>query len=876
MRGTEQKTYREQYSNDVDKVFAQVHQTLDLTLNEIDSYVVNLVAYTVNSNNNNNNDTTTWPYVTIPYFAVQAAKIRGLTKGFLVSIYHKITDDMSEPWENYTAANDGWVNESLKIQLEDPTFLGIDIESYSGPPSRLNLSPDPPLDQQGNNMYFPKWQSSPVVPFWDPYNWDLNRLDNFYDTVLPEILQHHAVISPAPNVPVNDSPEAQESAQANIDWFSLLLDADRQDPASPVSDLFYPILSHAASDVVLKNATTSGRKDDSQLLGIFSLSFFWKDLFANILPTGSDGMVTVVSNTCGQDITFELNGPEVILMGITDLHDSRYTNMQRSTSLHIDPSETTTALPLGNDLCTFTLAAYPSQRLESRFYSSDPIVFCIAVVSTFLVSAIIFLLYDFLVEARQRAVQHNEWRAANEAEKSKLIVDNARQATRAERELNDFIAHEVRNPVSAAMAACSFVKSAVNDSNKQPLDAETLQTVREDVQVIDCSLNFVADLLRNMLDMHRAADKKMKIHLEPVDILHDILEPTGGMLYRRREDKKVQLYMECHPPNLVVETDRLRLQQVILNLGRNSSKFISKGYIRLRAGISSDDGSVELSVEDSGCGVPVEKRALLFSKFQDSLDVLSQGTGIGLFLCKNLVGLMQGEIALDEDFDSGIEGCPGTRIVIRLNKKPSNVLDLVGQNEQEDDGQNGETQKAWRPVTDENGDDDDNKMTTLQQQHDLSSGGPPLLLTGTTTARDNTLPEKQRVLFVDDDAMLRKLFSRSIQRAAPTWTCQEAGNGEAALMLTETEEFDIIFMDMYMSSVEKQLLGTETVGELRSRGVSCHIFGLSANDKEEEFLKAGADGFLFKPFPCKTDLLRAELGHLLSQRHPSFSKKNDG
>ena len=94
-----------------------------------------------------------------------------------------------------------------------------------------------------------------------------------------------------------------------------------------------------------------------------------------------------------------------------------------------------------------------------------------------------------------------------------------------------------------------------------------------------------------------------------------------------------------------------------------------------------EDGTVEISVEDSGVGVPKEKRKLLFQKFQDSLDVLSQGTGIGLFLCKNLVELMDGDIYLDEHFNSGVEGCPGTRIVIRLNKKPSKLLESVGEQE---------------------------------------------------------------------------------------------------------------------------------------------------------------------------------------------------
>ena len=138
------------------------------------------------------------------------------------------------------------------------------------------------------------------------------------------------------------------------------------------------------------------------------------------------------------------------------------------------------------------------------------------------------------------------------------------------------------------------------------------------------------------------------------DLLHDVMEPVAGMLHRR--GSKIKLILEC-PPDLIVMTDKLRLKQVILNLGRNSSKFIDVGFIRLQAVVV--NGLVRIHVDDSGCGVPQDKQKTLFNKFQESLDVLSQGTGIGLFLCKNLMELMGGEIRLDDDYHSGIPGCPG-------------------------------------------------------------------------------------------------------------------------------------------------------------------------------------------------------------------------
>jgi CheY-like chemotaxis protein len=160
------------------------------------------------------------------------------------------------------------------------------------------------------------------------------------------------------------------------------------------------------------------------------------------------------------------------------------------------------------------------------------------------------------------------------------------------------------------------------------------------------------------------------------------------------------------------------------------------------------------------------------------------------------------------------------------------------------------------------------------------------------------LPRALSVLFVDDDPILRKLFSRKLRTVAPEWTVREAANGETALVLVEQHSFDLIFMDQYMASVEKQvrlqryhgprssrrhtsnsrtppfprffhplivlqLLGTETVQALRSRGVASRICGLSANDKEGEFLRAGADAFCIKPFPCEREAMAAELRRIL-------------
>jgi CheY-like chemotaxis protein len=114
--------------------------------------------------------------------------------------------------------------------------------------------------------------------------------------------------------------------------------------------------------------------------------------------------------------------------------------------------------------------------------------------------------------------------------------------------------------------------------------------------------------------------------------------------------------------------------------------------------------------------------------------------------------------------------------------------------------------------------------------------------------------------------VLRKLFSRAIRKILPGWSLQEAANGETALKMVESDEnhFDLMFVDQYMASVEKQLLGTETVRALRAMGITAKICGLSANDVEHAFEDAGANAFMFKPFPTKPAALKRELVRILN------------
>ena len=129
---------------------------------------------------------------------------------------------------------------------------------------------------------------------------------------------------------------------------------------------------------------------------------------------------------------------------------------------------------------------------------------------------------------------------------------------------------------------------------------------------------------------------------------------------------------------------------------------------------------------------------------------------------------MDGAVWLDEDYHSGVEGCPGTRFVIDLHV-PAVPLEEQDHEDEED------KDKSTPPT------EVDSESDELDSDRRLE---------------DRELPENVSVLFTDDDMVVRKLFCRAVRKVAPTWDVQEASSGETAVRLATSEEnrFDLIFM----------------------------------------------------------------------------------
>jgi signal transduction histidine kinase len=136
--------------------------------------------------------------------------------------------------------------------------------------------------------------------------------------------------------------------------------------------------------------------------------------------------------------------------------------------------------------------------------------------------------------------------------------------------------------------ANSFIKTKLQEAQEgKPITKEELQMLREDTDAIETSLSFTNELLFNLLDLHRAESYQIKIETAPVDLKLDVLEPVASMLQLHRDSTSAKIQLDC-PNNLIVLSDRLRLRQMVLNLGRNSTSFCTEGVVRLRGYVVND------------------------------------------------------------------------------------------------------------------------------------------------------------------------------------------------------------------------------------------------------------------------------------------------
>lgn len=207
---------------------------------------------------------------------------------------------------------------------------------------------------------------------------------------------------------------------------------------------------------------------------------------------------------------------------------------------------------------------------------------------------------------------------------------------------NDFVSvasHELRTPMTAIR---SYAWMALHRA-----DVPLSKTVEKYVARILISTERLINLVNDMLNVSRIESGKIQINPEPVDLSLLIKDIIDEVYYSKSDEKKLQfIVLEKPIPKVLADSEKLR--QVFLNLVGNSLKFTPDGG-KITFSFFTDGKTVEISVSDTGVGISREDLSKLFHKFgrldnSYTATATSGGTGLGLYISKNLVELMHGSI----------------------------------------------------------------------------------------------------------------------------------------------------------------------------------------------------------------------------------------
>lgn len=244
----------------------------------------------------------------------------------------------------------------------------------------------------------------------------------------------------------------------------------------------------------------------------------------------------------------------------------------------------------------------------------------------------------------------------NEMEKKKMLEDALLQANRASKAKSVFLSnmsHDIRTPMNAIIGFTTLALRHI-DSKEQ---------VEADLKKIMTSGNHLLSLINDVLDMSRIERGKMHLS-EQVCCLPDILHGLRNIVQADIHAKQLELYMDAiDVRNENIYCDRLRLNQVLLNLLSNSVKYTETGGIVSlkvveKPGAPAGYANYEFHIRDTGIGMSEEFIAHIFEPFErERNSTISgiQGTGLGMAITKNIVDLMNGTIKVESTQGEGSE-----------------------------------------------------------------------------------------------------------------------------------------------------------------------------------------------------------------------------
>ena len=382
------------------------------------------------------------------------------------------------------------------------------------------------------------------------------------------------------------------------------------------------------------------------------------------------------------------------------------------------------------------------------------------------------------------------------------------------------VSHEFRTPLTLMLGP---LEDAMSSEGRQ-LTAENLETAHRN------ALRLLR-LVNALLDFSRIEAGRVEARYEPTD-LAALTADLASAFRSAVERAGLGFHVELTPLPEPIYVDHDMWEKIVLNLLSNALKFTFEGHVRVALQLTGEHA--ELSVSDTGAGIPQAELANVFKRFHRIATTRSrthEGSGIGLALVSELVRLHGGTISVASELGAG------TTFSVRIPRGnahlPQERIGAPRHLTSTATGARAYVQEAerWLPA---------GSVDALGPSEELI--GPPL-------PSDGQLVDSARVLLADDNADMRDYVSRLLRAR---YRVQAVADGQQALKAARAHPPDLVLTDVMMPNLD----GFGLLQALKQDPQTRHIpvIMLSARAGEEsriEGLEAGADDYLVKPFSAR-------------------------
>jgi signal transduction histidine kinase/ActR/RegA family two-component response regulator len=389
----------------------------------------------------------------------------------------------------------------------------------------------------------------------------------------------------------------------------------------------------------------------------------------------------------------------------------------------------------------------------------------------------------------------------DQEEKQEKLLNTIEEIKKTKKLQERFLAnlsHEIRTPLNTIIGISTILKQS-----------PYVKKERDSIKILSLSAENLKGLINDILDFSKIEANEVKLEMDTISI-KELIENALFSFKEKINIKNLEVKSIYDSKLNLLLSDKIKLNQVILNILSNAIKFTAKGTISLSVKVLKDSintQKIAIVIKDTGIGITKEKLGIIFEPFQQEDTTITRkygGTGLGLSLSKNIINLLGGELDVKSTKNKG----SSFKIEIELKKAstPSKKINVLPKKEIPD-----------------------------------------------------LIKQNPHILLVEDDDL--NIFL--IEKLSILWgiTIEIAKNGKKAIEILKIKTFDLILMDVQMPLMD----GVKATKFIRENlKLTIPIIGLTANavkSDQQKCLNAGMTAYVTKPFDA--DKLKQKISDLI-------------